>query len=158
MHTFSQQLAKHLRAVYFGGNWTSVNLQDTLADVTWQEATRQIDDTNTIATLVYHMHYYVREVTKVLEGGALEAKDKYSFATPNFSSADEWQAFCDSLWPEARTFAERIEQLPEDTLQHDFTDPKYGNYFSNLLGIIEHLHYHLGQIVILKKVLRKQNT
>jgi len=158
MPTIPSYLAKHLRAVYFGGNWTSVNLQDTLADVTWQEATRQIDDTNTIATLVYHMHYYIREVTKVLEGGPLEAKDKYSFATPDFASADEWQNFCDSLWPEAEAFAKGIEQLSEATLQQDFTDPKYGHYFSNLTGIIEHLHYHLGQIVILKKMLRKQNT
>ena len=30
---------------------------------------------------------------------------------------------------------------------------KYGNYFRNLTGIIEHLHYHLGQIVLIKKLI-----
>ena len=31
------QIAKHFREVYFGGNWTSSNLKDNLADVDWQQ-------------------------------------------------------------------------------------------------------------------------
>ena len=31
------QIAKHFNDVHFGGNWTSVNLKETLADVTWQQ-------------------------------------------------------------------------------------------------------------------------
>ena len=38
----TQQLAKHFRDVHFGGNWTFVNLKDSLADVTWQEATTKL--------------------------------------------------------------------------------------------------------------------
>jgi len=33
--TLIEQIAKHFRDVYFGGNWTAVNLKDTLADVSW---------------------------------------------------------------------------------------------------------------------------
>jgi hypothetical protein len=33
----------------------------------------------------------------------------------------------------------------------DFDDGKYGTVLRNILGLIEHTHYHLGQIVILKK-------
>ncbi|MEJ7829346.1 MAG: hypothetical protein WKF91_14145 [Segetibacter sp.] len=35
------QIAKQFRDVYFGGNWTSVNLKENLADVTWQQAITQ---------------------------------------------------------------------------------------------------------------------
>jgi hypothetical protein len=47
------QIAKHFRDVHFGGNWTSVNLKETLTDVTWQQATTKIYSLNTIATLVF---------------------------------------------------------------------------------------------------------
>jgi hypothetical protein len=33
---------------------------------------------------------------------------------------------------------------------------KYGNYYRNLHGIIEHTHYHLGQIVLIKKLLKRR--
>ena len=65
------QMAKHLRDVHFGGNWTAVNLRDSLAEVTWQQATTQVHGFNTIATLVYHTHYFVNVVIPVLQGGPL---------------------------------------------------------------------------------------
>lgn len=65
-----QQLAKHFRDVHFGGNWTCVNLKDTLKGVSWQQATAKVQDCNTIAVLVFHIHYYVAAVLKVLQGGS----------------------------------------------------------------------------------------
>ncbi len=52
----TSQLAKHLREVHFGGNWTWVNMKDTLSDITWQEATAKVFNFNTIASLVYHIN------------------------------------------------------------------------------------------------------
>ena len=39
----TRAMAKHVRDVHFGGNWTAVNLKDALADVTWQQATTRLD-------------------------------------------------------------------------------------------------------------------
>lgn len=64
-------LAKHLRDVHFGGNWTTSNLKDNLAGVSWQQATRQVYELNTIATLVFHTSYYISAVLKVLQGEPL---------------------------------------------------------------------------------------
>jgi hypothetical protein len=112
----SGQLAKHIRDVHFGGNWTSVNLKDTLADVSWQQATTHVQSLNTIATLMYHVHYYISAVTKVLEGGPLEAKDIYSFAHPPIRSQDDWQALLDKTWADAETLAALVAVLPESLL------------------------------------------
>ena len=49
------QIAKHIKDVYFGGNWTSVNLKETLADVTWQQATTQVHNFNSIATRAWSL-------------------------------------------------------------------------------------------------------
>ena len=149
----SEQIAKHFRDVHFGGNWTSVNLQDSLADITWQQATTQVYSLNTISALVYHINYYVSAVLKVLQGESLNAHDKYSFDRPPIKSQEDWEKLLEKTWTEAKHFADLIEQLPESKLAEDLSDKKYGSYYRNLHGIIEHTHYHLGQIVLIKKII-----
>ncbi|HJS52981.1 MAG TPA: DinB family protein [Chitinophagaceae bacterium] len=149
----TEQIAKHFREVHFGGNWTSVNLKETLADVTWTQATTRVYSFNTIALLVYHMNYYVSAVLKVLEGEPLHASDKYSFDLLPVCSQEDWVKLLDKTWADAENFATLVEQLPESKLAEIFSDEKYGNYYRNIHGIIEHCHYHLGQIVLIKKIL-----
>jgi hypothetical protein len=61
-------------------------------------------------------------------------------------------AFQEEVWSAARRMATLVEALPEAQLWEDFGDPKYGNYYRNIQGIIEHCHYHLGQIALVKKL------
>lgn len=151
----SQQTAKHFRDVHFGGNWTSVNLKDTLADVSWHQAITKVHDFNTIAALVYHMNYYVSAVLKVLQGEALNASDKFSFDCPSIQSDNDWQNLLNKTWSDAENFATLLAQLPEEKFGEIFIDEKYGNYYRNIAGITEHIHYHLGQIVIIKKIIQQ---
>ena len=150
------QIAKHFKDVHFGGNWTSVNLKQTLEDVDWKQATTKVYSFNTIAVLVYHINYYVSAVTKVLQGEPLDAHDKYSFDLPPIQSQEDWEKLLNKMWTEAENFSNLVEQLPENKLGEVFSDEKYGNYYRNLQGIIEHTHYHLGQIVLIKKLLDQE--
>lgn len=149
----TEQIAIHFRGIYFGGNWTSVNMKESLADVDWQQATTPVYSFNTIATLVYHTNYYVSAVLKVLQGEPLNANDKYSFDHPPILSQGDWERLLAKAWDDAESFAILVEQLPETKLWETFIEEKYGNYYRNINGIIEHNHYHLGQIVLLKKLL-----
>jgi hypothetical protein len=148
----SAHLAKHCRDVHFGGNWTAVNLKDSLGGLSWQQATKRIGSFNSIAALTFHMNYFVSAVLKVLQGGPLEAHDKFSFNLPQISSQQDWEQLLSKTWADAENFALLVEQLTGQKLWEVFTDEKYGSYYSNIQGIIEHCHYHLGQIVILKKL------
>jgi DinB superfamily len=148
-----QQIAKHFRDVHTGTNWCVSNLKDSVAGVTWQQATTTVHSFNTIATLVYHVNYYVSAVLKVLQGQALDAKDVYSFNNPPITSQADWEALLNKTWADAEQFAQLIEAMPEAKLWQTFTDEKYGNYYRNIHGIIEHTHYHIGQIVLIKKLL-----
>ncbi len=148
-----KQLSQHIRAVYFGGNWTFSNLKDNLADVTWEQATTKVHSFNTIAVLVFHTDYFVGAVLKVLRGGPLDAHDKYSFDLPSITSETEWQELINQTLTNAEAMAALVEQLPEASLWENMADEKYGNYYRNIHGIIEHTHYHLGQIALLKKLI-----
>lgn len=152
------QIAKHIREIHFGGNWTDANLTDNLADVTWQEATTQVYSFNTIAALVYHIHYFVSAVLKVLQEEPLDAHDKYSFDHPPINSQKDWENFLNKVWADAEKMASLVDELPETVLLEKFTDEKYGNYYRNIHGIIEHAHYHLGQIVLVKKIILQKKS
>lgn len=151
--TLSTYLAKHLREVCFGGNWTAVNYKEVLEGVTWQQATQQVEGSNTIATLVFHTGYYVSGITRVLRGQPLDTKDAHSFDHPPIGSQGDWEAFLAETWANVRELSELMEQLPEERWWEDFVEAKYGSYYRNLQGLIEHHHYHLGQIVLLKRLI-----
>ncbi len=153
--SLSEHLGKHAHDVNFGGNWTVSNMKEVLEDVTWEQATQEVYAFNTIATLVFHIGYFVKVAVKVLEGGPLEGNDKLSFDHPPIHSEADWQQLLDTTWSDAERFSTLVKQLPDSRLTEDFADPKYGSYFRNLQGIVEHTHYHLGQIVIFKKLIQQ---
>ena len=147
------QIAKFLRDVVFGGNWTAVNLKETLADVTWQQATRKVYSLNTIAALVHHTNYYVSAISRVLKEQPIDASDKFSFDHPPIQTKENWESLVGKTLVDAENLCKLIEQLSESKLGDTFVNEKYGNYYRNLHGVIEHYHYHLGQIVLIKKIL-----
>lgn len=151
--SLSTTLAQHFRAVFFGGNWTSSNLKDQLSTVTFEDATTKIGECNSILALTFHISYYVTGVLEVFNNRPLVIRDKFSYDHPQIASETEWQDLLTNLWQDADTLAKHIEKLSESHLWMDFTNPKYGNYYRNINGIIEHTHYHLGQIALLKKLI-----
>jgi hypothetical protein len=151
----SKLIAKHLREVHLGRNWTASNMKDNLADVSWREATTQIDSLNTIATLVFHSTYYMKAAIDVLQGKPLVSKDELSFSHPPINSAEDWEAYLSTVWADTETLADLIENSPTELWETNFTEKRYGNYYRNIHGIIEHTHYHLGQIALLKRLIKK---
>ena len=156
--SLTKQLAKHFREIHFGGNWTCAHLKDQLAGVDWQQSITPVRSFNTIATLVYHTSYYVSALLSVFHGNGLHTKDEYSFKHPPIESQQDWEQMLDKVWNNAEEAASLIEQLPEERLWENFTDEKYGNYYRNIHGIIEHMHYHLGQIALIKKIIQEENN
>ncbi len=152
----TQQIAKHFRDIHFGGNWTVSNLKETLSDVTWEQATTQVHSFNTIAILTFHMNYFVSVVLRVFQGQPLTGNDKLSFDVPPITSQEDWEKLVNKSLTEAEELAKLIEQMPEERLWEDFTDKKFGNYYRNLHGVIEHSHYHLGQISLIKKIILEE--
>jgi uncharacterized damage-inducible protein DinB len=153
--SLTKEIAKHFREVHFGVNWTWSNLKDNLTGITWEQATTQVYSFNTIATLVYHISYFVEAALQVLQGKPLDAHDKYSFDHPPITSQEDWNNMLEKVFANAESFALLVEQLPESKLWETFSEEKYGNYYRNIQGIIEHTHYHLGQIALIKKIVQQ---
>lgn len=154
----STQLANRFREVILNGRWVAnTNFKDQLNRLSWEMATKKIDSLNTIALLTFHIHYYISGVLKVLEGGTLDIRDKYSFDLKPITSQSEWDKLLNHLWTDAERFAVLIEQMPDSQLSEVFVDKKYGTYLRNIDGMIEHSYYHLGQIVMIKKLIQSKD-
>jgi hypothetical protein len=150
--SLTQQIAKQLREVHFGGNWAWSCLYEHVSELHWRQATMHIQSFNTIATLVHHMNYYLNAVSTVVEGIPFEPKHKHSLCHPIIESQMDWEKLLDKTFSDAEIFAQAIERMPENLLWEPLA-ARHGNYYRNILGVIEHNHYHLGQIVQIKKLL-----
>jgi uncharacterized damage-inducible protein DinB len=148
-----QQIAKQLRDVFFSENWTCSTIKEHIENVTIEQATKQVYGLNSIFTLLHHLAYYLPAQINVLEGKALIASDAESFILPQIENETAWKNYKENIFTNAEKLATLIEAMPEEKLQDHFADEKYGNYYKNLTGMIEHTHYHLGQIVLIKKII-----
>lgn len=150
----AQQLARRFREVHLDGKLIAqTNYKDQLSQISWEQAVQQVGTLNTIAQLTYHVNYYIGGLLNVFAGGDLEIRDKYSFDLPPIRSEEDWNMLLNEFWTNAEKFAQYIEQMTDEKLAAVFVDEKYGNYYKNILDIIEHGYYHLGQISLIRKLL-----
>ncbi len=151
----ANQIANRFREVLLSGKWiANTNYKAILSDVTWQEATQKVSSLNTIAALTFHINYYIAGILNVFEGGDLVIRDKYSFNLTPIQSSEDWAKLYYELCSNAEKFAKHLEVMTDEQLEENFVNEKYGNYRRNMEGVIEHSYYHLGQISLIKKIIR----
>ena len=152
----SHQLAKHFRDIISDGDFaigTSYKIQ--LENVDCEMATAKTGPHNSIAALVFHINYYVAGILKVFKGGSLDIRDQYSFDMPEICSDGDWEVLKTKFFKDAAEFADLVAEMPDEKLETPFVDGKYGDHFKNITAMIQHCYYHLGQIVLIKKLLTK---
>lgn len=150
----SDFIANRLREIFSNGYWiANTNYRDQLEKITWQQAIHQVENLNTIAALTYHINYYLAGILTVFNGGLLEIKDQYSFDLPPIHSEADWNKLASELFDNASVFAIAVEKMPDEKLDEIFVNEKYGTSLRNLEAVIEHSYHHLGQIVLIKKLI-----
>lgn len=148
----NKYLTNRLKEIFTEGKWVlGTNFKEQIADLNWNEAVQKVDDFNTIADLTFHIHYYIAGVIKVLEGGSLDIKDKFSFDAPPIKSKQNWSDLVNKFCSDSEKFISLVENMSNEKLLSNFVDEKYGNYYRNIDVMIEHTYYHLGQVILIKK-------
>lgn len=152
----TQAIADRFREVILNGTWiANTNFKHQLANLNWEIATTKYGSLNSIALLAQHIHYYINGIKNVFLGGDLEIKDKFSFDFKPMESQLEWEVFLNTFWQDSEEFASLIEQMAETKLDEVFIDAKYGSFQRNIDAMIEHCYYHLGQIVLINKLINE---
>ena len=152
----SNQIANRFREVYLNGKWiANTNYKELLSELTWNQVIHKIGSLNSIAALTYHLNYYLEGILNVFDGGGLEIRDKYSFDLPPIQSQEDWERLSNAMLTNAEKFANHVALLSDEQLESVFVEEKYGTYRRNIEGVIEHSYYHLGQISLIKKMIKE---
>jgi len=150
----NKELTNRLNEVLLNGRWiANTNFKLQIESVTWKQATQKIGSLNTIASLTFHVNYYLAGIINVFKGGELEIRDKYSFDMQPIESEADWKRLVNEFSNNSEEFIKEVAKIPDDKLEEPFVDEKYGTYLRNIEGVIEHSYYHLGQISLIKKMI-----
>jgi len=151
----SKSLESRLKEVLTEGSWvTGTNVLKQINETTLKGATKEVYGLNSIAQLTFHIHYYIAGVLQVLEGGDLTIKDQLSFDTTPISSDEDWQNLINQYTTDAEKFIALVANLSDEKLKENFVKAEYGDYERNINVLIEHTYYHLGQIALIKKLIK----
>tara|TARA_Y100000385_G_C13055896_1_gene621930 strand:+ start:594 stop:977 length:384 start_codon:yes stop_codon:yes gene_type:complete len=126
--TTSNQLSNRFKEVMLSGKLIAfTNFKDQLEQVTFKESIKKVNNLNSIAALTFHVDYYIKGVLKVLKGGSLDIKDKYSFNMLKLSSDKDWKDLKTRLIENSEAFTEAIGHVEESKWQTHFEDKKHGS-------------------------------
>ncbi len=154
MMKISTLVARHIAEVVHG-NWTEIYLDDIVSDVTYHEAvTVPPGLTNSIAMLVHHIAFYNDIVIERINGLNPAINEANGFDI-TISSEDEWRTLKSTSVGSFKNLATMVAALPDEKLW-ELTPTSTDSLYKTLHGIAEHAHYHLGQIVPIKKLIRQR--
>lgn len=148
----STLVAKHIAEVV-RGNWTDIYLNDVIADITYQEAVMlPAGVSNSVAMLLYHLSFYNNIVMERLNGNnpAINEENGFDIAV---NDEEGWLLLKAACLVSFKKLAACVAALPDERLWEPVPSGN-DSFYKTLHGIAEHAHYHLGQIVLLKKIIR----
>ena len=120
---------------------------EVLRDIDEGIVNKKINTTHSILELVGHMTVWRTFVTERLLGGKnFEVTDEMNFPTPA-----SWPEALDALLISQEKLLQSLEQFPTQLLSEVVPNRPY-KFFTMIHGIIHHDLYHLGQIVLIKRI------
>jgi uncharacterized damage-inducible protein DinB len=138
---------------YNGEPWIDVTTVGTLADVSAEKAAKKLTpSTNSIWEIVNHLVAWRENVLERVNGKVLTTPEHNYFTAVEDTSEAAWKASLAKLENTQQQWIAFLESFDEN--QFDTIYPNNGlNYYQHIHGILHHDAYHLGQIVLLKKLL-----
>ncbi|AYN04837.1 DinB family protein [Flavobacterium sp. 140616W15] len=149
----NRRISNLYQSIYNGNPWLEVTLVDTLKNVRAEQAYRKINpNLNTIWEIVNHLIQWRRNILRRVQGETVITPDHNYFVTILDSSEAAWEQSLQSLEKSQELWNSFLEDFDDSDLDKIY--PSNGHtYYEHIHGIIQHDVYHLGQIVILKKLL-----
>lgn len=159
--TRTSYLIEELHLAYDGEPWHGPSVTQILTGVTAGQAeSRPSPDVHSIAEIVAHMTSWVVEVTRRMQGHPAADPIDGDWPLPRALNETGWASMRLALTNAMARLTETVAGFPErrwDDKVGESRNPELGTgmtYQQTVLGLVQHLAYHGGQIAILKKLVR----
>jgi uncharacterized damage-inducible protein DinB len=149
-----QILAAQHQEVWTGSPWYGSSVQSGLSGITPQQATYRLSGQHNIAEIVNHMVQWKKFVLEKIRGNAafdIELNSKDDWTTIDRLDETSWNQIVESFNAVTASLLSEMRLVQENLLRESVPGRKY-SYSQLIEGIRDHDIYHLGQVIILKKI------
>lgn len=147
----TKRLQSLIREHFDGSPWLDVNIINTVDDVTADEASKKIGDHNSIYQIVVHMSKWRTALLKKLMGEKIVVPSNNFIEKKSAATKKEWKLAVKDLKDSQKKIVSFLSVSKDERFDTEFSNGH--NYYEHIQAILLHDTYHLGQIVLLKKLI-----
>jgi uncharacterized damage-inducible protein DinB len=149
-----ERIIKLFEAGYDGSPWIDVNLVDTLQAISATQALKKMSpSSNSIWEITNHIISWRENVLQRVKGKSIKTPAHNYFVAVTSGTNAEWQVTMKKLEATQADWITFLKTLKETALEQVY-EPNGMTYYEHIQGILQHDTYHLGQIVMLTKLLK----
>lgn len=150
-----ERLKSLFEKLYNGSPWIDINIDATLKNISHQQAHKRIlAGCNSIWEITNHLIAWRSNVLKRVHGKKIKTPGNNYFEKVNDHSANAWANTLKRFAATQKQWLHYLEKLNPEQLGTLYPGNNM-SYYEHIQGILQHDAYHLGQIVLLKKVVMK---
>lgn len=148
----SERISKLFEDLYNGNPWIEVTIVGTLKNISAKHASKKIfPDRNSIWQIVNHMTSWRENVLLRVQGNEIQAPNNNYFMEITDTSEAAWEKALERLDNSQKQWTGFLKSFSESQFDTIYP-PNKMNYYEHIHGILHHDAYHLGQIVLLSKL------
>jgi len=148
----TKRIAKLFEDLYNGRPWVDVTIMDTLKNISAEQSAKKIiPERNSIWQIINHMIAWRENVLLRVQGNEMITPNNNYFTQLEIISETEWQKALERLVNSQEQWIHFLENFDESQFDKIYASNKM-TYYEHIHGILQHDAYHLGQIVLLSKL------
>ena len=148
----TKRITKLFEDLYNGSPWIDVTIMDTLKNISAEQAAKKINpERNSIWQIINHMIAWRENVLLRVQGNGMVTPNNNYFTQLEIISETEWQKALERLANSQEQWIHFLENSDESQFDKIYA-PNKMTYYEHIHGILQHDAYHLGQIVLLSKL------
>jgi uncharacterized damage-inducible protein DinB len=149
----TQHIAKLFEDLYDGDPWIDVTILGVLKNVSPQQAAKKIaPGRNSIWQIVNHIISWRENVLVRVQGNVITTPNNNYFSEIEDISETAWQQSLERLQNSQQQWITFLKHFDESDFDKIYPSNKM-SYYEHIHGIIQHDAYHLGQILLLTKLI-----
>lgn len=147
----SERLADQLKRALNGDAWHGPSWRESLEGIAREAALqRPIPGAHTIAEIVLHATTWHDVVRRRLHGESPQVSDAEDWPTAAFADEAAWSAAVARLFETGSALVATVGRFPADKL-HEKRPGVDGEWFDLIIGELQHVLYHAGQVSLLRR-------
>ena len=147
------RITKLFEDLYNGSPWIDVTIMDTLKNISVEQAAKKVTpERNSIWQIVNHMIAWRENVLLRIQGNEIVTPNNNYFTEIENTSETEWQKALERLENSQHQWIAFLKTFEESQFEKIYPKNRM-SYYEHIHGILQHDAYHLGQIVLLSKLM-----